>query len=173
MHRTSVSYKIGAGPGVSGKELERKQIALESIARSAGDHEVARIVRPAVGEREHVIKRRRVLIKVGRAVYTALAAVAQGSPTQRPLEGGVDDPAGAQFDEVSRAGATSWIRVVTSSDGGSLAWACTASPAVGEAEIRMTCHGQPPHNDDAPTEANDLTSGRVAMAYWEANRAGC
>jgi hypothetical protein len=42
MYRTRVSHEIGAGPWVQPEELERQQIALQLIARTTRDHEVAR-----------------------------------------------------------------------------------------------------------------------------------
>lgn len=92
MHRTRVPHKVRTRPRISGKKLERKKITFESIARPAGDHEVARIVKPASRQRHDVIKRRGSLIEMRRTVYAALPAVAKGRAAHRALEGRVNDP---------------------------------------------------------------------------------
>lgn len=103
MHRTCVAHKVGACPRVSREKLEREQIALEPVARAAGDDKVARIVRPAAREREHVIERCGALIEMRGAVYTTLPAVAQCSTAHRAFERRMDDTARTKFDEVSRS----------------------------------------------------------------------
>ena len=92
MHRTRVPHKVGTRPRMSGKKLEGKKISFESIARPAGDHEVARIVKPAARQRHDVIKRRGSLIEMRRTVYAALPAVVKGRPTHRPFQRRVNDP---------------------------------------------------------------------------------
>ncbi len=69
------------------KKLERRQIALEPVAGRARHDQVARIVRPAAGERHHMIQRRRVLIEMRRAVHTPLTAITQRPFAQRVFHG--------------------------------------------------------------------------------------
>ena len=62
---------------MTGKELEGQQVSLESVARTACHHEVARIMCTATGERHDVVERGRVLVESRGAIHTTLPAVAQ------------------------------------------------------------------------------------------------
>ncbi len=71
------------------EEVERKHVALEAIAGTAGGHQVARVVCPAAGQRDHVVERGIPLIETRRTVHTALAAVAQRHPAHGLFRGDI------------------------------------------------------------------------------------
>ena len=78
MHRPGVSHEIRPRPGMAREEVEWEHIAFEAIARAAGRDQVARVVRPATGQRHHMIECSGVLIETHRTVHTPLAALTQG-----------------------------------------------------------------------------------------------
>ena len=102
MDRPGVADEICAGPRVSRKKLERKQVAFEPIARPACNHKVARIVSAAAREWKDVVERGGVLIEMSRAVYTALAAVTQGGSSHRAFERRMDHATGAELHQMLR-----------------------------------------------------------------------
>ena len=79
MHRARILNKVLSGPRMSHKELLRQQLALESVARTAGGDHVGRIVRATTRKRMHVIERGVEHIERRRAVHAALAAVTQAT----------------------------------------------------------------------------------------------
>lgn len=83
MDGAGVPDEVRARQGISGEELVRQHIALEPVAGSAGDDEVAGDVLAAAGQRVNVVEGGVQRIQVMPAVDAAPAAVAEG----RPLEG--------------------------------------------------------------------------------------
>lgn len=75
MHRSGVSHEIRPRPGMAREEVEWEHIAFEPIARAAGRDQVARVVRPATGQRHHMIECGGALIETRRTVDAPLAAV--------------------------------------------------------------------------------------------------
>lgn len=85
MHRSRVLNEIRARPRISGEELGRQQVSLQSIAARTGEDDVARYVRTAVRPREHMIERGELELERRRAVHTAAAAIAHGGALDRAL----------------------------------------------------------------------------------------
>ncbi len=74
---------------MSFEEIEREHVALEAITGATGRDQIARVVRPASGQRHHMVERGSTLIKTRGAVHTALATVAQGGATHGLFRGHV------------------------------------------------------------------------------------
>ena len=85
MNGASVGDEVLARPRIAGKEFGRQQVSLESIARAAGEDDVARRMGSAVGERVHVVERREVELELRSAVDAAAAAVTHGCTLERPF----------------------------------------------------------------------------------------
>ena len=145
MHRTRVPHKVRTRPRMSGKELERKKITFESIARPAGDHEVARIVKAASRQRHDVIERRGSLIKMRRTVYAALPAVAKGGAAHRALEGRVHDPIRSERHQMSWSRPLGWDLAATRPNGRAFGGTSpTRNTATRKAKIGMSRHQHDP-----------------------------
>jgi hypothetical protein len=89
MHRPGVSHEVRPSPGMAREEVKWEHIAFEAIARAAGRDEVARVVRPATGQRHHMIECGGALIETRRTVDAPLAAVTQGGAPHGLLGGHV------------------------------------------------------------------------------------
>jgi hypothetical protein len=76
MHGAGEPHEVRARPRVGGEESIWKEIAFQAIAAGAGENDVARVVRAAVGERIDVIQGRGLEIQLDGAVDAAPAAVA-------------------------------------------------------------------------------------------------
>jgi len=172
MYRAGVAHKVRASPRVSCKELKRIEIALESIAGPTRDHEVTGVVCATARERKDMIERGRALVEMRRAVYTPLPAVAECGPSHCAFERGMDDAASAQLDEVSGPRAFGAPTDIPRANRAAFGRAGSASTASGELEVGRSGHRHVSHKDDAPTEAKDLTSGRVATAHSKTGRGG-
>jgi len=85
MHGACISHEIRARPRISREEIQRQRVALELIARQAGDHEIPRRVRSATRNGQHMIQRRRLRSEMRRAVYAASSAVAHRGAFDRSL----------------------------------------------------------------------------------------
>ena len=75
MHRARVSDEVEAGPGIPRKEFGRQQVALETIAARARQHDVSRHVSAAVCQRMHVVERGNFEVERRGAVHAAAAAI--------------------------------------------------------------------------------------------------
>ncbi len=140
------------------KKLERRQITLEPVAGRARHDQVARIVRPAAGERHHMIQRRRVLIEMRRAVHTPLTAITQRPLAQRVFHG---DMHHRRPRRTARTTAGTCPRAHRRSARRSATTRRRTVAAATQLERWTSGHtSQPLPNDDAPAEAMSLASGR-------------
>ena len=78
MDGPGVMDEVVSGPGMSIKEILWHEIALEPVAAMAGGHEIARRVRAAAGEWQHVVQRGDREVEGRGAVHTAAAAIPHG-----------------------------------------------------------------------------------------------
>jgi hypothetical protein len=78
VHRSRVSDEIEAGPGIPGEEFGRQQVAFQSVAPRARQHDVARHVRAPVGQWMHVVESGEFEVERGGTVHAASAAVTHG-----------------------------------------------------------------------------------------------
>jgi hypothetical protein len=95
MHRPGVQNEILPCPRVAHEKFRRQQIAFESIAAPARQHQVAGYVRTAVRERVHVIECGEIELERGGAIHAAMSAVAHGGALDRALLGSGGDGSGA------------------------------------------------------------------------------
>jgi len=85
MHRSRVQDEVRAGPGESGEELRRQEIALEPVAPRTGKHDVPGNVCATARQRMNVVERREVELERRRAIDAASAAVAHSGALDRSL----------------------------------------------------------------------------------------
>lgn len=85
MYGACVVDEVESGPGVTGEEIGRKEIALQSVTAPAGRDQVAGSVQSAFGERKDVINRGDVEVQRGGAVDAAPSAVTHHCVFDRTL----------------------------------------------------------------------------------------
>ena len=85
MNRPSMRDEVLSRPRIASEEFGRQQVSLQSIARPACEHHVARRMCAAVSEWMHVVERREVELQRRSAVDAAAAAVTHGRPLERSL----------------------------------------------------------------------------------------
>lgn len=146
---------------MASEELEGDEFALEPIARATGNHEVPRIMRTATRPRHDMVQRGRPLVKAYGAIHAALAAVAQRHLSHRAFVRRERDATGRreQMPRTATLGIAA-IAAIAAPAGGRAIRMLTAD-AAREPNAQVT--GHQPHlgaNDDAPTEAKFLMSGR-------------
>lgn len=183
MHRSCVAHEVCACPDMPRKEFEWLQVTFQPIAWGTSRYEVARIMRTASRERDDMIERRGALIERNGAVHTALPAI-----TQRHLSHGTfqrcvrqhaacvlsRDQRALEHAAAARAHGGAFGRPSPSRRGH------TGHTAFREPQIASGHHvtlgasatvDRIATNDDAPTEAKSLTSGRMAMSKDSARSA--
>lgn len=83
MNGAGVGDEVLARPGIASEKFCRQKVALQTIARAAGEHDVSRRVRAAVGQRVHMVERREVEFERRATVDAASAAVAHRGSLDR------------------------------------------------------------------------------------------
>jgi hypothetical protein len=78
VHGAREAHEVLAGQGIAGEELGRQERALHLVAGLAGGDEVARVMTPAPGERDHMIQCGILDAEGGAAVDAAPSAIAKG-----------------------------------------------------------------------------------------------
>ena len=177
MHRACVPHEICPSPRVPREELVRQEVALQSIARRAGHHQVARIMRAATCEWHHMVQRGRPMVEMGGAVHASLTAVAKRHlphgafhrdghhaatrAGSSPRHGSATRPFGCAAHTFAHGGAFGWTRPARSTT------FCETNLVAGHQAhpvSKRTRHGDEATdaatNDDAPTEEKCLGSGR-------------
>ena len=100
MHRSRVRDEVLPGPRIAREKLRRQQVALQTIARPAGEDDVARDVRAAVRERMNVIQSGEIEFQMRAAVHAAAATITHG----RALDGALLIPREESFAAAADAG---------------------------------------------------------------------
>jgi len=85
MHRARVGDEVLPRPRIPSEEFGRQQVSLETVARRAGQDDVAHCVSAAVGKRMHMVQSGDVELEQRAAVDAAAAAVTHGSSLERSL----------------------------------------------------------------------------------------
>jgi hypothetical protein len=78
VHGARESHEVLARDRIAGEELGGEQRSLQLIASLAGAHEVAGVVAPAPGERDHMIQGGVVQSEGGSAIDTAASTIPKG-----------------------------------------------------------------------------------------------